>query len=135
MEKFNISRELFFKTARSGGKGGQNVNKVETMVEAYFNVRSSSLLTEEQKSLVLEKLANKINAEGLLMVKSQSERTQLNNKHQAIKKINELINRSLAVQPKRKPTKPTAASKQKRIEQKKMLSKIKDARKKVRFND
>lgn len=135
MEKINVSRELFFKTARSGGKGGQNVNKVETMVEAYFNVGSSSILTEEQKALILEKLASKINADGLLMVKSQSERTQLDNKHQAIKKINDLINRALVVQAKRKPTKPTAASKQKRIEQKKMLSKIKDARKKVRLDE
>jgi ribosome-associated protein len=127
----DIIYELKYKTARSGGKGGQNVNKVETMVEGYWHIETSEIVTDEQKILIKAKLANKINAGGFLLVKSQTERTQLANKAEVLKKMKALIKTALITPKKRKPTKIPKAVVRKRLETKKKDGIIKQGRKKI----
>ena len=133
--KIDITSEIRFQTAGSGGKGGQNVNKVETMVEGRWHIPSSPNFTEEQKQRIQEKLANRISADGNLLVKSQVTRSQLANKEIVIQKMNELVAHALIRKKARMATKPGKASIERRIESKKKKSESKSLRKKFNHRD
>jgi ribosome-associated protein len=120
--------EFVFKTSRSGGAGGQNVNKVATKVQIDFDIPNSVLLTQEEKDILLSKLEDKLSKEGKLQIVSQTERTQLGNKEIAINKLYNTLNKCFVVRKKRKPSKPTKSSIEKRLTSKKLISKTKQSR-------
>ena len=125
----NFAHELSYKTSRSSGSGGQNVNKVETSVTVMWELEDSAVFTDLEKERIALKLKNRINLDGILQLTVSESRTQLQNKKIAIEKIQELVNKSLIVPKKRIVTKPSRAKVEKRLESKKKLSEKKENRK------
>jgi ribosome-associated protein len=125
----DFTGELHFSASRSSGPGGQHVNKVSTKMELRFHVASSALLSDAEKELILEKLATRINSAGELILVSQSERSQLQNREKVIEKFYTLLTRALTPRKKRKPTRPSKASKEERLEAKRQQSEKKERRK------
>lgn len=126
-----LLKECVFKTSRSGGKGGQNVNKVETKVELWFNVKESQLLTDEEKEILLIKLSKKLEKDFFIHLQEQAERTQLKNKELLKEKFYKLILSGFKTQKVRKPTKVSKAIKAKRLDNKRIKGEIKQLRKKI----
>ena len=129
-----LDQELLFKTSRSSGPGGQNVNKVESRVELYWNVLDSSIITDLEKSRIVEKLGNRINKSGELVMSAQTERSQRRNKEELVKRFYTLLNAALVKPKNRKATRPTQASKQKRIDNKKRNAQNKKLRQRPNFD-
>ena len=125
----SFESELHYSAARSSGPGGQNVNKVNSKVELRFNITSSLLLTEEEKELIFRKLKNRINKEGELILSAQASRTMIKNRDAVTERFFTLIATALSTPKKRRPTRPTLASKTRRLTAKKKRSSIKQLRK------
>ena len=130
----DLSKEFEFITSRSSGPGGQNVNKVNSKVELRFAIFDSNLLSIKEKETIFQKLYHHINNLGILSVTAQTERSQVQNKEIAIAKFYQWIEIALTpVKPRRK-TRPTRASKEKRLDGKQAQAKKKENRKKPEFD-
>ena len=133
MDKSIITSEFSFKAVRSGGAGGQNVNKVSSKVVLSFDLVNSRGLTDDEKTLLQTKLATKLTQEGILILTSEQDRSQLKNKEKVIKKCFKLLENALIIPKERKETKIPRAVKEKRLNAKKVMSVLKQNRKKPNF--
>jgi len=124
-----LEKEVLYRTSRSGGAGGQNVNKVSTKVELLFDVNASAVLTDRRKTIILEKLSNRITSEGILALKCDETRSQLANKEIVFTRFINLVKTALTPVKKRRPTKPSRSSVRKRLDSKKKHSQKKSDRK------
>ncbi|NMH27046.1 alternative ribosome rescue aminoacyl-tRNA hydrolase ArfB [Flavobacterium silvaticum] len=130
MEKERIVSELNYKAVRSSGAGGQNVNKVSSKVELTFDVEKSQSFSVEEKVLLLEKLQSRLTNSGLLILKSDEDRSQLKNKEIVTRRFFELIEKALHVPKIRKATKIPRSVVEKRLKNKNVNSELKQSRRK-----
>lgn len=130
MRKIDFRNELKFQASRSGGKGGQNVNKVSTKIELIFDVYNSILLSDEEKNTLLVKLKNKTDKNGVMKITAQNERSQYLNKQAAVKKFYSILENAFKKEKIRRKTTPTEISKVERLNVKKIISKKKSDRRK-----
>jgi ribosome-associated protein len=135
MDIERLFKELQYRTSRSGGAGGQNVNKVETKVEIIFALAQSEAFESAEKTLLLEKLAEKLDSEGFLHVVNQTERTQIANKQLAEKKLVRLLQKSLKVAKPRKASRPSKGAVENRLREKSNHSVKKATRRKFSASD
>ncbi|MAU14614.1 MAG: aminoacyl-tRNA hydrolase [Muricauda sp.] len=129
MDKKQIHRELQFKAMRSSGAGGQHVNKVSSKVELSFNVPDSNGLSDKEKQRILLKLQSRLTNDGVFILQCDEARSQHRNKDLVVKRFFDLLKKALVVPKKRKPTKPTKSSKEKRLKSKKKIAEKKMSRK------
>ena len=117
-----FENECIFRTSRSSGKGGQNVNKTETKVGLWFDVAASTLFRDEEKTRILSRLAPAITDDGYLQLNCDEQRSQLQNKQSVIERAIVMLEKALVVAKPRKPSKPSKASVEKRLEEKRRTS-------------
>lgn len=123
--------EFIIKTSRSSGAGGQNVNKVNSKVTLKWSIPDSQVLDPEQKEFLHNKLKNRLTTDGVLILSSQDSRSQVQNKESALAKVDKLLTVAFTRKKIRKPTKPSKASKNKRVQDKKHRAEKKEWRRKI----